>query len=120
MKGNLKFAAAMDKEVGVSSFLPYAGHVTRNIIKMVNGDMMFTMKLSGASHQSADISDKNGWHNQLNGFIRNISSPHVAVWSHIVRREIEAYPEGDFPPGFINDLNAKYRKRIEETTLMVN
>ena len=120
MKGNLKFAAAMDKEVGVSSFLPYAGHVTRNIIKMVNGDMMFTMKLSGASHQSADISDKNGWHNQLNGFIRNISSPHVAVWSYIVRREIVAYPEGDFPPGFINDLNAKYRKRIEETTLMVN
>mgnify|MGYP007095262167 CR=1 FL=1 len=75
MKGILKFTSAIDKEVGVSAFLPYSGHVTRNIVKMMNGDMMFTIRLSGAAHQSADISDLNGWHSQLNGFIRNISSP---------------------------------------------
>jgi type IV secretion system protein VirB4 len=120
MKGLLKFASAIDKEVGVSAFLPYSGHVTRNIVKMMNGDMMFTIRLSGAAHQSADISDLNGWHTQLNGFIRNISSPHVALWSHIVRREISEYPEGDFASEFIDSLNNKYRERIEETTLMVN
>ena len=120
MKGILKFTSAIDKEVGVSAFLPYSGHVTRNIVKMMNGDMMFTIRLSGAAHQSADISDLNGWHSQLNGFIRNISSPHVALWSHIVRREINEYPEGEFPSEFINNLNKKYRSRIEETTLMIN
>ena len=65
MKGILKFTSAIDKEVGVSAFLPYSGHVTRNIVKMMNGDMMFTIRLSGAAHQSADISDLNGWHSQL-------------------------------------------------------
>ena len=120
MKGILKFSSAMEKEVGVSAFLPYSGHVTSNIVKMVNGDMMFTMQLGGAAHQSADISDWNGWHNQLNGFIRNISSPHVAIWSHVVRREISQYPEGEFNSDFVSDLNEKYRARIEQTTLMVN
>ena len=65
MKGILKFTSAIDKEVGVSAFLPYSGHVTRNIVKMMNGDMMFTIRLSGAAHQSADISDLNGWHSQF-------------------------------------------------------
>ena len=108
MKGILKFTSAIDKEVGVSAFLPYSGHVTRNIVKMMNGDMMFTIRLSGAAHQSADISDLNGWHSQLNGFIRNISSPHVALWSHIVRREINEYPEGEFASEFINLLFATF------------
>lgn len=120
MKGKLKFASAIDKEIGVGAFLPYSGHVTQNIVKMMNGDMMFTIKLAGAAHQSADISDLNGWHLQLNGFIRNISSPHVALWSHIVRREINEYPEGEFKSEFIQNLNDKYRSRIEETTLMIN
>ncbi|NCU67970.1 VirB4 family type IV secretion/conjugal transfer ATPase (plasmid) [Acidovorax sp. 210-6] len=120
MRGNLKFAAALDKEVGVSAFLPYAGHITQNIIAMINGDMMFTVRLSGAAHQSADIADLNGWHNQLNGYIRNISSPHVAIWSHIVRRAVFEYPDGSYPNGFVNSVNDKYRSRIEDTTLMVN
>ena len=46
MKGKLKFASAIDKEIGVGAFLPYSGHVTQNIVKMMNGDMMFTIKLA--------------------------------------------------------------------------
>lgn len=116
----LKFAGAIKKEIGVNAFLPYSGHVTKTIIKMENGDMMASIRLNGAAHQSADNEDLNGWHSQLNGLIRNLSSPHVALWSHIVRREVSQFPEGDYPEGFIRDLNDKYRARVEETKLIVN
>ncbi len=51
---------------------------------------------------------------------RNIASPNVAIWTHIIRRRERAYPEGTFPPGFAADLNERYRSRIAGERLMVN
>ena len=69
-------------------------------------------RLHGAAHESADVLDLNVWHDQLNGFLRNIASPNVAVWSHVVRREYGEFPAGDFAPGFCHDFNTKYREQM--------
>ena len=108
MKKPLKFAQQLKTEVSTRDFIPYTNHVTKNVVKLTSGDFIFTMRVQGASHQSADISNVNGWHEQLNGWLRNIASPNVAVWTHIVRREFNKYPAGEFQGGFVDDLNARY------------
>ena len=115
-----KFAAAALKEVPTSAFIPYANHVTKNVIKLDNGDYLQTIKMQGAAHESADIEDLNVWHDQLNGFMRNIASPHVALWSHVVRREYNEYPKGNYPEGFCNDFNEKYQASIGARTMRIN
>lgn len=120
MGAPLSFAGAIKNEVEVREFVPYASHVTENVIKTTSGDFVFCVRILGAAHQSADPSQINGWHNQLNGFLRNLSSPNVAVWSNIIRREYNEYPGGEHPPGFVRELNEKYRAHMMADTLMIN
>ena len=120
MSAQPKFAAALSNEVDASAFIPYSSHVTQNIVKLDSGDYIQIIRLQGAAHESADIQDINLWHEQLNNFMRNIASPHVAVWSHVVRREYGEYPDGEFAPGFCRDFNDKYRHSISHKRMLVN
>lgn len=120
MGAAVQFAEVMAKEVATSDFIPYTSHVTDSVVKLASGDYMLTLRLQGAAHESADARNIAGWHNQLNGFLSNIASPQVAVWSHIVRRKYNEYPAGDFPPGFCRDFNDKYRAHIEAKDTLIN
>ena len=115
-----KYAAAVKAEEELSTFIPYSSCVTRNAIKLVGGDYIQVIRVQGAAHESADVVNINAWHEQLNNFMRNIASPNVAVWSHIVRREYNEYPGGEFLPGFCRDFNEKYRARMLEEKMLVN
>lgn len=87
MGAGFKYAEAFRTEEPTAAFIPYSSHVTRNAVKLASGDYIQTIRMQGASHESADVQDINSWHDQLNGFMRNIASPNTAVWSHVVRRE---------------------------------
>jgi type IV secretion system protein VirB4 len=116
-----KHADIVKKEVGTSAHIPYTSQVTKNAVKLGDsGDYMLVIRMQGAAHESADAQDINIWHNQLNQFMRNIASPNVAVWSHVVRREVHEFPGGDFAPGFAHDFNEKYRKAIGQERMLVN
>ncbi|PKO47049.1 MAG: VirB4 family type IV secretion/conjugal transfer ATPase [Betaproteobacteria bacterium HGW-Betaproteobacteria-22] len=115
-----QFSKYLKSELEASSFIPYSSHVTENTIKLVSGDFMQIIKLQGAAHESADVEDINNWHQQLNGMMRNIASANVALWTHVVRREYNAYPEGDFPPGFCHDFNEKYRAQMAHDRMLIN
>lgn len=116
-----KNADIAKKEVGTSEHIPYTSQVTRNVIKLGDsGDYVLTIRMQGAAHESADAQDINIWHNQLNLFMRNIASPNVALWSHVVRRTVDEYPGGEFAPGFAHDFNEKYRAAISAERMLVN
>lgn len=120
MGANPKFAKEAKKEVPLSAFIPYTNHVTKHIVRLVGGEYIVTLKLSGAAHESADAQDINIWHDQLNNFLRNIASPQVAVWSHVVRRFYNEFPGGEFAPGFCADFNEHYRERVTVQKGLVN
>ena len=120
MAAAIKYADALKKEVTTAAFIPYSSHVTKNAVKLANGDYIQTIKMQGAAHESADIQDINSWHDQLNGFMRNIASPNVALWSHVVRREYGEYPGGEFQSGFCRDFNEKYRQQMANEKMLVN
>jgi type IV secretion system protein VirB4 len=120
MGDRFKFASQLTREVGTAAFVPYTSLLTPNVVKLASGAYMQTMRLQGAAHESADIEDLNAWHDQLNGWMRNIASPNVALWSHIVRREFGEYPAGEYEPGFAHDFNEKYKARMASTRMLVN
>jgi len=111
---------AFKTEQDIERFIPYTNHVTENIIKTENDDFIVTLRLEGAPHESADISDLNAWQEQLNGFMRNIASSNVALWTHVVRRKFDRYPEGEFKNEFARKLNEKYKKNMLANALFVN
>lgn len=120
MGAAFKYADALKNEEGTAAFIPYSSHVTKSAVKLAGGDYIQVIRMQGAAHESADVQDINSWHDQLNGFMRNIASPNVAVWSHIVRREYGEYPGGDFPPGFCREFNEKYRQHMAGEKMLVN
>ncbi|KXB17465.1 VirB4 family type IV secretion/conjugal transfer ATPase [Xylella fastidiosa] len=120
MGAAFKYANALKREELTAVFIPYSSHVTKNVVKLVNGDYIATIRMQGAAHESADVQDINSWHDQLNGFMRNIASPNTAVWSHVVRREYGEFPGGEYQPGFCHDFNEKYRKHMASEKMLVN
>jgi len=115
-----RYGAHNAREVPVGHFIPYMAQVTENIIKTIAGDYLFVIKLDGASHQAASDQALNAWHVSLNGFLMNIASPNVAVWSNTIRRVHNVYPQGKYPSGFVADLNARYLDKMRADTMMVN
>ena len=80
--------------------IPYDAHVTNEIVHLATGEYLQVLRLSGVSFESSDDASLNGWHNRLNVLWRNIASPQVAIWTHLIRRLERAYPAGECPEGF--------------------
>lgn len=108
------------REVPASREIPYTSHVAATLVKTRAGDYVQVFRLSGASFESADDEELNNWHERLNVTWRNVASPNVAVWTHIIRRREHAAPSPRLAPGFSAELSHKYRERLSAETLMVN
>jgi len=100
--------------------IPYTAHVSDSIVATSLGDYVQVFRLSGASFESADDEQLNTWHERLNVLWRNVASPNVALWTHVVRRREIAYPDRVGHGGFAETLASRYRQRIAGETLMVN
>jgi type IV secretion system protein VirB4 len=108
------------RELTAADQIPYTAQVTNSVVRTRFGDYVFGFRLGGASFESADDETLNNWHERLNVLWRNIASPQLALWTHLVRRRENGYPKGSFPQGFAADLNERYRRRLAGETLMVN
>jgi type IV secretion system protein VirB4 len=112
--------ATLGRDLDPRGALPYARHVTGEIVGLDTQALMITFQLDGASFETADIRDLNDWHAKLNGAWRNLANDHLAVWHHLVRRRHEGYPVGTFRSAFADDLNVRYRARLGATQMFVN
>jgi len=50
---------AVESDITARDYIPYASHITRNIIRLESGHLLFVLKLQGAAHESADDLTKN-------------------------------------------------------------
>jgi type IV secretion system protein VirB4 len=122
----LRRERAIRREQSAERCIPYAAQVAERVVRLDSGDYVQIFRLGGASFESADDVELNNWHERLNVLWRNLASPNVALWTHIVRRrEREATPNatGGGPDTFVpfaEALAAKYRRRLAGETLMVN
>jgi len=108
------------RELVAARHVPYTALVAPEVLRTGQGDYVQALRLGGLAFESADDESVSAWHERLNALWRNVASPHLAVWVHVVRRRERGYPPGEFPPGFAADLNQRYRARLAGERLMVN
>ncbi|MGH8140387.1 MAG: VirB4 family type IV secretion/conjugal transfer ATPase [Steroidobacteraceae bacterium] len=111
---------AVRRESIAAARIPCSVHVAPNVIRTAFGDYVQVLRLAGASFESADDEQVNAWHERLNVLWKNIASPSVALWTHVIRRRERADVPGGAPAGFAASLAAKYARRLAGETLMVN
>lgn len=111
--------AAARREFSTERRIPYAAHVAPEVVTTVLGDYVQVFRLGGVSFECADDDELNTWHAKLNVLWRNLASPQLALWAHVIRRRerAAASPGGS---GFAGNLERKYRARLRNQTLMVN
>jgi type IV secretion system protein VirB4 len=115
----LRSAARIRREWHTSSHVPYLSHISENIVSTRAGDYVQVFRLGGLGFETADDSRLNNWHERLNVLWRNLASPHVALWTHVVRRR-ERIMAVAAEPGFAGSLNARYRQQLSGEKLMLN
>jgi type IV secretion system protein VirB4 len=108
------------RELTAAERIPYTAHVHRTVLRTRSGHYVQSFRLGGASFECADDAEINNWHERLNVLWRNIASPNIALWTHVLRRRDHSYPDGQFRPGFADELNTRYRRLLAGETLMVN
>jgi type IV secretion system protein VirB4 len=112
--------AAVHRELPASRRVPYAAHVAPEVIVTTAGDYVQTFRLTGASFESADDERLNNWHERLNVTWRNIATPNVSLWTHLVRRRDVSQLTTVAGGGFADRLARHYQARLATETLMVN
>jgi type IV secretion system protein VirB4 len=108
------------REQSTAQLIPYTAHVGDTVVKTVFGDYVQVFQLAGASFESADDVQLNAYHERLNVLWRNIASPQVALWTHVIRRREQTHAPQRLPAGFADSLTSKYQARLCNETLMVN
>ena len=112
-------AAAVRRELFAAEQIPVTAHVSEHVIKTAFGDYVQVFRLGGASFECADDTQLNNCHERLNVLWRNLASPSLALWTHVIRSRQQAR----FPArghGFAAALSDKYRRRLAHETLMAN
>ncbi len=66
--------------------IPYRAHVAPRVVRTEFGDYLQAFRLGGAGFESGDDAELNNWHERFNVLWRNIASPSVALWTHVIRR----------------------------------
>lgn len=118
-KGLLSFR----KDYSTAKHIPFGYHLTDSIVSLKDQEFMAVIKVSGMSHQTADEADIYRKIDNLNTMSRTFSTENIEFYSHIIRRDISAYPKGEYEGYFAKALNNKYRNDFLDTskgTLKVN
>jgi len=123
MKGTLALsnaAVVRSRELEPETFIPYVRHIDNITIALDSRALMVTVALDGVSFETADTVDLNALHRDLNTLYRNIADERLALWTHIIRRRDNSYPEGIYRNAFAERLNNRYRQRVTGEDLFRN
>lgn len=105
-------AVVKARELEPETFIPYVRHVNERVIALDSRAFMVMIALEGVSFETSDILDLNALHRDLNTLYRNIADERLALWTHVIRRRENEYPDGEFRNSFSAALNDKYRVRM--------
>ncbi|AMN47400.1 conjugal transfer protein TrbE [Steroidobacter denitrificans] len=110
--------------------IPFSAHVSEHVLRTSFGDYLQAFRIGGASFESADDEQINAWHERLNVLWRNIASPQVALWTHVIRRRERDTLRGRqaqgaagtlaAESGFADALSRKYQEYLAGEALMMN
>src|ERR1700722_12535783 len=114
--------SALRREFSAAERIPHRAHVAPTVIRTQFGDYVQALRIGGASFETRDDAELNNWHARLNVLWRNIASPGIALWSHLIRRSVSLQELGDeakAPRGnlFAESLHGRYCRRLSGENL---
>ncbi|WP_174377795.1 VirB4 family type IV secretion/conjugal transfer ATPase [Bartonella rochalimae] len=104
--------SVMKRESLPEEFIPYVRHVNQHVIALDSRCLMTVISIEGINFDTADISQLNSLHTQLNTLLKNIADERVALYSHIIRRREKIYPESQFSSSFATALDRQYKQKM--------
>lgn len=105
-------ATLRSRELEPETFIPYVRHIDERVIALDSRALIVVIALEGVSFETANTLDLNALHRDLNTLYRNIADERLALWTHIIRRRNNEYPDGEFSNAFSRTLNDKYHNRM--------
>lgn len=110
----------LSREASGAEQVPYLIHAEAHVVRTRLGDYVQVFRCGGIGFESADDAQLNAWHERLNFLWRNIAGPHLALWTHVVRRREVLSWSRNSGNGFAADLRARYQQRLSGQVLMIN
>jgi type IV secretion system protein VirB4 len=108
------------REKGAGVHLPYAAQIDDHTILTRDGLMMQTIALRGLLFETADTSELNYRKVLRDAMLQSIGSSRFALYHHIIRRRVDMALEGHYPDAFSQQLDARWRDRLQAKQLYVN
>ncbi len=108
------------RERGASTMLPYAKHGGDTLLTARDGAAMQIIHVAGFPFETADTDDLNYRKSVRDTVLRGVASSRLAIYHHVVRRQVEPVVEGRFESPFARGLDNAWRKRLGGRRLFVN
>src|ERR1019366_6100948 len=120
LQDELTFGAVSRRELPVSTHLPYTRHVDDWIVRTKTGLLMNFIKLDGVSFQKADWSEINVRMLGRNDLVRTLANSRFAIYSHIIRREVEPKIPSTFDNDLCREIDERYDASLAKRRMFVN
>jgi type IV secretion system protein VirB4 len=108
------------REKPAGSHLPYAGQRDDYTIETRDGLLMQCIALRGMMFETADSQELNYRKVLRDAMLQSIGSSSFALYHHVIRRRVDIGLEASFPDSFSQQLDDKWRARIDGRQLYVN
>ena len=120
LQDELTFGAVARRELPVATHLPYTRHVDDWIVRTKTGLLMNFIKLDGFSFQTADWSEINVRMLGRNDLVRTLANSRFAIYSHIIRREVEPKIPSTFDNDLCREIDERYDASLSKRRMFVN
>ena len=120
LQDELTFGAVSRRELPVATHLPYTRHVDDWIVRTKTGLLMNFIKLDGFSFQTADWSEINVRMLGRNDLVRTLANSRFAIYSHIIRREVEPKIPSTFDNDLCREIDERYDASLSKRRMFVN
>lgn len=108
------------KERAVAAHVPYIRHIDDNTL-MLRGDMLVQcIKLDGLLFETADSDELNYRASLRAALLRAIGSSRLAVYHHLIRREVALDRDGPFADGFAKLVDERWNAQMQSRKLYTN
>ncbi|HVY84323.1 MAG TPA: VirB4 family type IV secretion/conjugal transfer ATPase [Caulobacterales bacterium] len=108
------------REKPAGGMLPYARHVDDATLALRDGGLMHVIRLEGFPFETADTEELNYRKAVRETMLRGVANSRLALYHHVVRRQVRPQVDGQFSNGFARRLDALWRERLDAKRLFVN
>jgi len=111
------FQQFLDRERNLDKFIPYTGVFNGNCTLTKEGELVMTWHVNGRYFETTDNADLNRRNEQLNTFMRNMTSAHTAIYIHRTHLFSQENFNADLQNKFSNDFAQRYFEVLNEEKL---